>query len=308
MESFANLITAINEGNVIEQHRGMIGIRKILSIAENPPIQAVIDAGLIPKMIQYVKQAEFPQLQLEATWALTNVASGTTIQCQSIIDKGGIPLFVELLRSGNMGIVEQAIWAIGNISSDCVFYRDTIIRAGGLINLVEVTKKITDETLIKHCCWALSNLCRGSPLPKYENIRHAIPVLCQAIAKGRLNDKEIIADCCWAISYHSDANKNKIQLVVDSDVIPRIISHLEEPAMGLLIPSIRILGNVSTGSVEHTNVLLSHNILGLLEKVLQHHKKVVRREACWVLSNITAGNKDQVQAVVNAQSLLKRVL
>jgi importin subunit alpha-1 len=45
-------------------------------------------------MIDYMKQNSFPQLQLEATWALTNVASGTTGQCQSIIDKGGIPLFV----------------------------------------------------------------------------------------------------------------------------------------------------------------------------------------------------------------------
>ena len=51
---------------------------------------------------------------------------------------------MELLKSSNMGIVEQAIWAIGNISSDCVFYRDTIIRSGGLVNLVEVTKKLTD--------------------------------------------------------------------------------------------------------------------------------------------------------------------
>lgn len=73
------------------------------------------------------------------------------------------------------------------------------------------------------------------------------------IAQGKLNDKEIIADCCWAISYHSDANKNKIQVVVESGVIPHIIRHLEEPAMGLLIPSIRILGNISTGSVDHTN-------------------------------------------------------
>jgi importin subunit alpha-6/7 len=144
MDIFSELNAAINEGNIVNQHYGMIGIRKILSIAENPPIQAVIDAGLIPKMIAYVKQTEYPQLQLEATWALTNVASGTNIQCQSIIDKGGIPLFVDLLKSSNMGIVEQAIWAIGNISSDCVFYRDTIIRAGGLTNLVEVTKKITD--------------------------------------------------------------------------------------------------------------------------------------------------------------------
>lgn len=81
---------------------------------------------------------------MEATWALTNVASGTTVQCQSIIDKGGIPLFVELLKSNNPGILEQAIWAIGNISSDCVFYRDTIIRSGGLTNLVEVVDRTTD--------------------------------------------------------------------------------------------------------------------------------------------------------------------
>lgn len=145
----------------------MIGVRKILSIADSPPIQAVIDAGLVPRMIEYVKQQEYPQLQLEATWALTNVASGTTIQCQSIIDKGGIPLFVELLKSNNPGIVEQAIWAIGNISSDCIFYRDNIVRAGGLNNLVEVVNKTNEETLIKHGCWALSNLCRGSPLPRY---------------------------------------------------------------------------------------------------------------------------------------------
>lgn len=85
--------------DILRQHYGLIGIRKILSIAENPPIQPVIDAGLVPKMIDYIKQEEYPQLQLEATWALTNVASGTTIQCQSIIDKGGIPLFVELLKS-----------------------------------------------------------------------------------------------------------------------------------------------------------------------------------------------------------------
>lgn len=94
MEMFPDLIAAINDQNVLKQHYGMIGIRKILSVAENPPIQAVIDAGLVPRMIEYVKQTEYPQLQLEATWALTNVASGTTVQCQSIIDKGGIPLFV----------------------------------------------------------------------------------------------------------------------------------------------------------------------------------------------------------------------
>lgn len=123
-------------------------------------------------MIEYVKQNQYPQLQLEATWALTNVASGTSIQCQSIVDKGGIPLFVNLLKSSNLGTVEQAIWAIGNIASDCVTYRDNIIRNEGIANLVAVIKNnMQENNIIKHGAWALSNLCRGNPLPKYENIK-----------------------------------------------------------------------------------------------------------------------------------------
>ena len=99
-------------------------------------------------------------------------------------------MFVELLRSPNMGTVEQAIWAIGNIASDCVAYRDNIIRNGGILNLVNVVQKNMHEpNIIKHGAWALSNLCRGNPLPKYENIKDAIPLLCHLIAKEFITDK-----------------------------------------------------------------------------------------------------------------------
>jgi hypothetical protein len=65
----------------------------------------VIDAGLIPKLIGYVKQSNYPQLQLEASWCLANVAAGNCTQTSSIIDKGGIKMFVDLLLSEHMGIV-----------------------------------------------------------------------------------------------------------------------------------------------------------------------------------------------------------
>lgn len=57
MSNFADLLCSINDQNILSQHLGMIGIRKILSVADTPPIQAVIDAGLISKMIEYVKQS-----------------------------------------------------------------------------------------------------------------------------------------------------------------------------------------------------------------------------------------------------------
>jgi len=64
MEVLPELIAAFSDSDIIRQHFGMIGVRKILSIADSPPIQAVIDAGLVPRMIEYVKQQDFPQLQL----------------------------------------------------------------------------------------------------------------------------------------------------------------------------------------------------------------------------------------------------
>ena len=89
-------------------------------------------------MMECVKQEEYPQLQFEAAWALCNVASGTTAQCKTIIDEGGIPLFSKLILSKSIHLAENAIWAIGNIASADVFYRDSIIRSGGLSNLVQL--------------------------------------------------------------------------------------------------------------------------------------------------------------------------
>lgn len=141
--------------------------------------------------MEYLKQEEYPQLQLEAAWTLSTVVSGTTIQCQSVIDKEGIPLFSKLLLSRNMHVAEKAIWAIGNIASDCIFYRDSITRSGGVANLVQLLSNIPKNSLRieKHGCWALSNLCRGNPLPRYNNVESAIPVLCRYIQSEKIVDR-----------------------------------------------------------------------------------------------------------------------
>jgi hypothetical protein len=59
---------------------------------------------------------------------------------------------VNLLKSKEIGIVEQAIWAINNISNDCVSNRDSIIMAGGLMRLIELMDTITKESIQIKCC------------------------------------------------------------------------------------------------------------------------------------------------------------
>ena len=79
---------------------------------------------------------------------MANVASGTTDQCRSVIDKGAINIFIKLLRSQYFGVIEQAIWALGNIASDSSFNRDAIIRNGGIPSLIHVLETTTCIDLI----------------------------------------------------------------------------------------------------------------------------------------------------------------
>ena len=76
----------------------MIGLRKLLAVEDHPPIQPVIDAGMVPIFMQLAQQNQYPQLKLEAVWCMTNIASGTHENCQVLTEKGAIDLFVECLK------------------------------------------------------------------------------------------------------------------------------------------------------------------------------------------------------------------
>jgi len=126
------------------------GFRKLLSIENEPPIQNVIDAGVVPVLIEFIKRHDFPQLQYESAWAITNIASGTHQHCQVIVEKGSIPLLVNLLRSSNEEVKEQAVWAIGNIGGDSSHCRDIILQYDGLNLLIQCVENSNKPSMIKN--------------------------------------------------------------------------------------------------------------------------------------------------------------
>ena len=63
-------------------------------------------------------RADFPQLQYESGWILTNIASGESKHTQVVIDKGGVSALIYMLKSNVEEVVEQGIWALGNIGGD----------------------------------------------------------------------------------------------------------------------------------------------------------------------------------------------
>ncbi|TPX54189.1 hypothetical protein SeMB42_g00394 [Synchytrium endobioticum] len=297
-EHLPAMVQGVYSGNVEEQLAATARFRKLLSKERSPPIDDVVESGVIPKIVEFLRSPNH-LLQFEAAWALTNIASGSSDQTQVVIESGAVPIFVELLSSPVADVREQAVWALGNIAGDSPSCRDFVLREGALRPILNILNENTNKlSMLRNATWTLSNFCRGkNPSPDWNMIAPALPVLAKLIYA---QDEEVLTDACWAISYLSDGANEKIQAVLEAGVSRRLVELLMHPSYMVQTPALRSVGNIVTGDDLQTQVIVNCNSLAALLHLLGSPKETIRKEACWTISNITAGNAAQIQAVIDA--------
>jgi len=276
--------------------------RKILSKETNPPIDLFIQADAVTRFVQLLSGTT-PAIQFEAAWVLTNVASGTEFQTQTAVKAGVCEAFLKLAREGAPNVVEQVLWGLSNIAGTGAEYRDLLLQMGILPVLVNLAHTVVSPTLLATAAWCLSNLCRkmGS-LPDFETLLPAVPVLTRLLSHDSV---AIVSDACWALSYFTDGPNERIEAVCKAGVIPFVIKLLlNSKDRTILIPALRVVGNIVTGDDVQTQRIIDAGALSALQIHLKDGADATKKEVVWALSNILAGNVKQIEAVIQANLLL----
>ena len=301
--SFMQQLHEIQQSGVMDGdrlHNIAQGFRKIMSVENNPPVHEVLNSGALPFLIQMLSLNNH-RVQFEAAWALTNIAS--TDQTASIVEAGAIPPLVQLLTSSNADAREQSAWCLGNVAGDSATLREVVLASNALQPLLLNITKPESTSLMNNCVWALSNFCRGKPRPDIGQVESAIPVIID-ILRGDNEDAKI--DALWALSYISDGEEEHINAVLRCNAAQLLVGLLGEDSR-MLTPALRTVGNVVTGNDKQTQAMLDANLLDKMKFLLNHERRMIKKETCWVLSNIAAGTIKQIGSVLGKNGCMAQV-
>lgn len=298
---FNSIVEAFRTQDPIKKYTGLVGIRKLLSFQTDPPIQELIDIGIVPELIELLKNSP-AEFQYEALWCLTNIATGTTDQANSIVVKGGVPNIIALMDSNIEELKNQAVWTIGNLASDSQKIRDLLIKDKAFDKILTILASTSQTQIIKTCTWAISNFCRVKPVPPYEYMKKSIKMISRAIVLIP-EEVEFLTDACFILSFMTEHYKDTIKDLLDIELIPHIIKSLNIDTQFIQLSCLRIVGNIASGNANQTQKLLDWKVLDYLKKTIFNQKRAIRKESAWIISNIAAGTQKQIETLIAEEFL-----
>ncbi|VDO92323.1 unnamed protein product [Soboliphyme baturini] len=278
--------------------------------------------GILQELGTWLSRFDIPLIQLKVMTVIMLLIKRSKAAVHALLGTEVILALREVIRKSVVDdLKNRAVCLIGYIASEGPICRQTLIQNNfPEVISTEALKSMEDRSspherklhYIRNISMALSSLTRptGRDEPRYLQFRCTFPYFSRAFQEY-FDDESIIADNCWSLANLMTDHENFliIEEIIRFGFCPQLVRTLKS-AKGddeRLDGALRATGNIATGTDQQTQVLLDNDFLGTAALLLENPELTVVRETCWVLSNITAGTRDQIQQFLEYPGLLTKV-
>ena len=245
--------------------------------------------GIFIYVIKLITPISPPIILEKSAWILSDFLA--TEHSKFLIDTTLVTTLINSLSQSEQSISQHLLWALGNISAEEDFQQLLILKSPlikALGNFVESSSKTV--------AWILSNLSKGAELMDLGQKR----TVCELVSVlFKCEDIEILTECLEALNNLStDEDLETIQTIVDNGLVHVTVSTLRIENLLVRTPALKILGNVCAASHEHTQLVMNMNLLDIIcDK--EFIFSTLSSDTIWILSNIAAGTKSQVDKLMS---------
>lgn len=297
LNSLTDSIISSTNGSIQQ----MYALRNLVTlIDEDPRLSHHLDSQVLPHLVHFLKHDDKAVYENDDESFKFQYYSAAVLSQIVNTNKGikfkdeAVPLLLNLILSPARSVQVQVLDTLTHIGDAFPDSSDTMIKNGAL-ELLEslLSDKWNHYLVLKGGAQLLTTFCKIKPPLPSDKIEIVIRTISTAI---EYDYAPVLIQLCLALSILCDGG-----FVAVGTEVERLIDLICYQEPEIVISSLRIIGNyVRWGDDELIQYMFDQGLLLRLGRLLFHKHTSLRKETCWIMSNITAvANHSQLQRVIN---------
>ena len=286
-------------------------LRKKLSNKMIIPVNDIIHACLIEKLVSFLDNDQNATLQFESVWAMAYILSDKSAKVKEIVNSGAIPKLVKLLASQNVKVCDEALFALNHLASNSEELKDLAKKFGIFQYLISLIKIDTPYSLlIKVISTLLKYLSVKSPPPQFT-LEHIYDKFSHLLLYS--NDLDVLKLTLNIFIYVFTFMKKETEMVdheLEAKVLKRLVKLLSlfhKKDSSSLCKALQSMNHIGKYSNELKTCIIESNTLEMFADLLiAQNLNSIHENVLTILSEMTNGEKSNAQKVI--ESLIKAQL
>jgi hypothetical protein len=229
---------------------------------------------------------------------LKAITTGGEEKIYPLVKKSGVEVLRAGLTSSSSSIREEAAWALGNIAGENKELREIVLKGGVMSFLSQIIIGGPEFALMKSCVWCMCMLCKDYSdqlLPLVSPAFKAISCLMKADTNA-----SILIDASWALYYLMNENEARNKTIIELGLVQDLVRLLRKQER-IALPCLRVLGLITVGKEEEVEEIIKANGLEALKELLASPSVSLRKESCWIISNIALGPLTYIKEIIRLE-------